>query len=53
VKEKLVELAAAAGLVPGGGSVVLGGVALRRQPLALVREIIRQRITRLEIIAFT
>lgn len=53
MKEKVLDLAAAAGLVPRGGSVVLGGVALRRQPLALIREIIRQRITGLEVIAFT
>jgi glutaconate CoA-transferase, subunit A len=53
VKEKVFDLTAAAGLVASGSSVVLGGVALRRQPLALVREIIRQRITGLEVIAFT
>ena len=46
-------MAAAAGLVKPGGSVVLGGVAVRRQPLALIREVIRQRITGLEVTAFT
>jgi glutaconate CoA-transferase subunit A len=53
MKEKLVDLAEAAAMVPAGGSVVLGGVAMRRQPLALIREIIRQRISNLEVIAFT
>lgn len=42
MKSKLVDLSTAAGLVPSGSSIALGGSILRRQPMAFIRELIRQ-----------
>lgn len=42
MKRKLVSLAEAAALVPSGSSMAIGGSIIRRSPVALVRELIRQ-----------
>lgn len=42
MKRKLVSLAEAADLVPSGSSIAIGGSIIRRSPVALVRELIRQ-----------
>lgn len=41
-RSKLVDLAAAAALIPDGANLALGGIALHIQPMALIRELIRQ-----------
>jgi glutaconate CoA-transferase subunit A len=48
--EKITSLADLAGRIPSGASVTLGGSFLHRGPFALVRELVRQRRTGLEII---
>ncbi len=47
---KLTDLGSAARLVPGGGLVALGGSLSARLPMALVREIIRQKISELHVV---
>ena len=42
MRDKLVSLADAASLIPSGCTLGLGGLMLRRHPMALIREIIRQ-----------
>jgi len=49
-KDKRVPLAELAARVPDGASIALGGSFLHRGPFAFVRELIRQRKQRLEII---
>ena len=48
--DKLVELEQAAALVPDGAVVALGGGLSARLPMALVRELIRQRRTDLHVV---
>jgi glutaconate CoA-transferase subunit A len=42
MKSKLVSMAEAAALVPSGSSIAIGGSIIRRSPVALIRELIRQ-----------
>ena len=42
MKSKLIALEDAVKLVPSGSSIAFGGSILRRQPMAFVREMIRQ-----------
>ena len=44
---KLIDLAAAAALVPDGASLSLGGFTTQRHPMAFVRELVRQGRRRL------
>ncbi len=49
---KLIGLSEAAGLVPSGSSIAIGGNIIRRSPAAFVRELIRQGARDLRILAF-
>lgn len=42
MRDKLVSLSEAASLIPSGCTLGLGGLMLRRHPMALIREIVRQ-----------
>lgn len=42
MKSKLVSLADAVSLIPSGSSLTIGGSIIRRSPVALIRELIRQ-----------
>src|ERR1700736_3905226 len=44
MRDKLVSLAEAAALIPSGATLGLGGLMLRRHPMALIRELIRQGV---------
>ena len=48
-REKLVDAAAAVATIRDGDTVAIGGHSLRRHPMALVREIVRQRRRRLRL----
>ncbi len=48
--KKLVGLADLAALIPDGASIAIGGSFLHRGPFALIRELVRQKKRRLEII---
>lgn len=52
MRSKITDLSTAAKLIPSGSSVALGGSILRRSPAAFVREMIRQGVTDLHVIAF-
>jgi glutaconate CoA-transferase subunit A len=52
VKSKLVDLSTAAKLVPSGSSIAVGGSIIRRQPVAFVRELIRQGVKDVHVLAF-
>jgi len=49
--EKLRSIEAAAALVPDGSTVALGGLSMNGSPMALVRELIRQRKRDLTVVA--
>ena len=42
MRSKLVSMAEAAALIPSGSSMAIGGSIIRRSPVALIRELIRQ-----------
>src|SRR5436309_207226 len=42
MRDKVMKLSDAAALIPSGAVLGLGGLMLRRHPMALIREIIRQ-----------
>jgi glutaconate CoA-transferase subunit A len=42
MKSKLVSMTEAANLIPSGASIAIGGSIIRRSPVALIRELIRQ-----------
>jgi glutaconate CoA-transferase subunit A len=44
MRDKLVSLSQAAALIPSGSTLGLGGLMLRRHPMALIRELIRQGV---------
>jgi glutaconate CoA-transferase subunit A len=52
VKSKLVGLADAAALVPSGASLTIGGSIIRRSPVALIRELIRQQKSGFTVLAY-
>jgi len=52
VKSKLVDLAAAAALIPSGASLTIGGSIIRRSPVALIRELIRQEKKGFTVLAY-
>src|SRR5690349_8512118 len=52
VKSKLVDLAAAAALIPSGSSLTIGGSIIRRSPVALIRELIRQEKRGFTVLAY-
>jgi glutaconate CoA-transferase subunit A len=52
MKSKLVSLAEAAALIPNGASLTIGGSIIRRSPVALVRELIRQGKSGLTVLAY-
>ncbi len=49
-RSKLITLSEAAGLVPDGASITLGGTLLHRTPAAFVRELARQERRNLELV---
>lgn len=52
MREKLTSLADAVSRIPSGSTIAMGGNLLRRQPNAIIREIIRQKIRDLTIYTF-
>jgi len=52
VKSKLVDLASAASLIPSGASLTIGGSIIRRSPVALIRELIRQEKKNFTVLAY-
>lgn len=52
MQRKLIGLSEAARLVPSGSSIAIGGSIIRRSPVAFVRELIRQGVTDLRVLAF-
>lgn len=52
MKSKLVDLAAAAALIPSGSSLSIGGSIIRRSPVALIHELIRQKKNGFTILAY-
>jgi glutaconate CoA-transferase subunit A len=50
-RDKLVELSEAAGLVPSGSSIAIGGLSLNVAPMAFCRELVRAGVRDLELIA--
>jgi glutaconate CoA-transferase subunit A len=52
MQSKLITMAEAAKLVPSGSSITIGGSIIRRSPVALIREMIRQHTTDLRVLAY-
>lgn len=52
MQRKLVQLTDAARLVPSGSSIAIGGSIIRRTPVAFVRELIRQGVKDIHVLAF-
>jgi glutaconate CoA-transferase, subunit A len=52
MKSKLVSMTEAANLIPSGASLAIGGSIIRRSPVALIRELMRQRKTDFRILAY-
>lgn len=52
MKSKLVTVAEAAALVEPGSTLVVGGALLRRQPMALVHELVRRRVRDLDLVTW-
>jgi glutaconate CoA-transferase, subunit A len=52
MKTKLVSLAQAADLIHSGASLTIGGSIIRRSPVALIRELIRQQKTDFTVLAY-
>jgi len=52
MKSKLVTVAEAAARVDPGSTLVVGGALLRRQPMALVHELVRRRVTDLDLVTW-
>ena len=52
MQRKLMQLPDAARLVPSGSSIAICGSIIRRTPVAFVRELIRQGVTDLHVLAF-
>ena len=52
MKSKLVSLAEAASLIPSGASLTIGGSIIRRSPVALIRELIRQEKSGFTVLAY-
>lgn len=52
MKSKLVNMAEAAALVPSGSSIAIGGSIIRRSPVALIRELLRQGKTEFTVLAY-
>lgn len=52
MKSKLVSLAEAASLIPSGSSLTIGGSIIRRSPVALIRELIRQGKSGFTVLAY-
>lgn len=52
MKSKLVSVAEAASLVQPASTVVVGGALLRRQPIALVRELVRREVRDLDLVTW-
>ncbi len=52
MQRKLMTMSEAARLIPSGSSIAVGGSIIRRSPAAFIRELIRQRVTDLRILAF-
>ncbi|WP_270886072.1 CoA transferase subunit A [Pedococcus sp. 5OH_020] len=52
MKSKLVHLADAAALIPNGASLTIGGSIIRRSPVALIRELIRQEKSGFTVLAY-
>jgi glutaconate CoA-transferase, subunit A len=52
MERKLMTMAEAARLVPSGSSIAIGGSIIRRSPAAFVRELIRQGVSDLRVLAF-
>jgi len=52
MKSKLVNMAEAADLVPSGSSIAIGGSIIRRSPVALIRELIRQGKKEFTVLAY-
>jgi len=52
MKSKLVSLADAAALIPSGASLTIGGSIIRRSPVALIRELIRQGKSGFTVLAY-
>jgi glutaconate CoA-transferase subunit A len=53
MKEKLTSLSEAVRRIPAGSRIAIGGSIERRQPVSIVREIIRQKIGNLSFYAFS
>ncbi len=52
MQRKLMQLTDAARLVPSGSSIAIGGSIIRRTPVAFVRELIRQGVGDIHVLAF-
>lgn len=52
MQRKLMQLTDAARLVPSGSSIAIGGSIIRRTPVAFVRELIRQGVRDIHVLAF-
>lgn len=52
MKSKLASLADAAALIPNGASLTIGGSIIRRSPVALIRELIRQGKSGFTVLAY-
>jgi glutaconate CoA-transferase subunit A len=52
MQRKLMQLTDAARLVPSGSSIAIGGSIIRRSPVAFVRELIRQGVRDIHVLAF-
>jgi glutaconate CoA-transferase subunit A len=52
MKSKLASLAEAAALIPNGASLTIGGSIIRRSPVALIRELIRQGKSGFTVLAY-
>src|SRR5512137_356224 len=52
MQSKLMTMTEAARLVRSGSTIAIGGSIIRRSPAAFVRELIRQHVTDLRVLAF-
>jgi glutaconate CoA-transferase, subunit A len=52
MRSKLTTVAEAVATIPSGSTVAVGGSLLRRQPMALVREIVRQQVQDLQLLTW-
>lgn len=52
MKSKLISLTEAADLIPSGSSLTIGGSIIRRSPVALIRELIKQKKKNFTVLAY-